>query len=275
MTGFLCATCGTGFAPSAEPPPCCPICDDDRQFVPPGGQRWITRDALARSHRNAWCLHEPGLFSLETQPAFAIGQRAFLLRTPAGNVLWDCLPLLDEATATLIDALGGLAGIAISHPHYYATMADWAGRFGCRVFLHAADRAWIMRPDPAIELWDGETRAMLPGLTLIRCGGHFAGGTVLHWEPAADGLGVLLSGDVVQVAVDRRHVSVLRSYPNMLPVSAPAIRRVAASLDPFAFDRVYGAFTGREILANGREAVAVSLRRYLDAIGGDGSAELA
>jgi hypothetical protein len=37
-----------------------------------------------------------------------------------------------------------------------------------------------MRPDDAIELWSGEARELCGGLTLLRLGGHFAGGTVLH-----------------------------------------------------------------------------------------------
>jgi hypothetical protein len=40
--------------------------------------------------------------------AFAINQRALLLRTPHGNILWDCIANLDPATQTLITALGGL-----------------------------------------------------------------------------------------------------------------------------------------------------------------------
>ena len=113
-------------------------------------------------------------------PPFAIGERALLV--PAGDrfVMWDCLPLVDDDTAGEIERRGGLAAIAISHPHYYTGMADWAHRFDCPVLLHADDRRWITRPDDAIELWEGETRDLGHGLTLIRCGGHFAGGTVLH-----------------------------------------------------------------------------------------------
>jgi glyoxylase-like metal-dependent hydrolase (beta-lactamase superfamily II) len=271
MTGFICETCGTQYPDSDAPPETCPICLDERQYIGPRGQCWVTMPEVARFHRNAWRQHAPGLLSLETLPAFGIAQRAFLLRTQAGNVLWDCLTLLDEATGTLIDSLGGLAAIAISHPHYYTSMGTWAARFGCQVHLHAADQEWVMRPDPCLSFWGGETRELLPGVTLIRCGGHYAGGAVLHWDKGA---GVLLSGDILQVTVDRKYISVLRSYPNMLPVSAPAIDRVGAALAPFAYDAVYGAFTGREILRDGKNRVNVSLRRYRDAITGDGSAEL-
>jgi hypothetical protein len=56
-----------------------------------------------------------------------------------------------------------------------------------------------MRPDKAIVSWEGETRTLAEGLTLIRCGGHFEGGTVLHWAGGAEGRGALLSGDIIQV----------------------------------------------------------------------------
>ena len=140
MTIFFCVACGTSYPEAERPPERCPICSEERQYVPRGGQAWISREALAAGHRNAWARHEPGLMSVQTVPAFAINQRAFLLRTPAGNVLWDCLALLDGATEELVRGLGGIAAVAVSHPHYYTAAADWAAAFGAAVHLHAADR---------------------------------------------------------------------------------------------------------------------------------------
>src|SRR5690606_15610685 len=114
---------------------------------------------------------------------------------------------------------------------------------------------------------------LLPGLTLLRCGGHFAGATVLHWPEGTDGRGALFSGDTLQVLPDRAHVSVMRSYPNILPVSAAIIEHVAGILDPLAFDRVYGAFDGRTIDTGGKAAIARSLSRYLAALRGDSAAD--
>ena len=149
--------------------------------MPPGGQTWTTLDELAGRHFNSFREHEPGLIGIGSQPAVAIGQRALLVCTPSGNVLWDCISLIDAATVTLIKGLGGLKGIAISHPHFYTTMVDWSRAFRCPVHLHAFDRKWVMRPDQAIKFWDGDTLPLLPGVTLIRGGGHFPGGTMLHW----------------------------------------------------------------------------------------------
>jgi len=274
MPAFICNTCGTQFTPSDKEPARCPICDEERQFVPPSGQAWTTHEALARRYTNTFRQHEPGLIGIGTVPAFAIGQRALLLRTAKGNVLWDCISLLDEATIAIVKGLGGLFGIAISHPHYYSSMVEWAHTFDAPIHLHAADRQWVMRPDPAINFWDGDTLTLADGVTLIRAGGHFAGGTVLHWAQGGDGRGALLSGDIVQVIPDRKFVTFMRSYPNMIPLSAPAVERIGALLAPYQYDVIHGAWFDRTIPRDGKQVVARSIARYVAAVRGDGSAEL-
>ena len=108
----------------------------------------------------------------------------------------------------MINALGGLSAIAISHPHYYSSMVEWSRAFGeVPVYLHERDQQWVKRPDQVIQSWSGESKTLHDGLTLIRCGGHFDGGTVLHWGDGAEGQGALLSGDIVQVVADRKSVS--------------------------------------------------------------------
>src|SRR6202049_863977 len=174
MPAFICTACGTQYAPEDAAPQSCVICEDERQYVPPRGQTWTTLPALAAGHFNGYREYEPGVIAIGTQPGFAIGQRALILRTPGGNVLWDCISMIDAATVTLIDGLGGLKAIAISHPHFYTSMVEWSGAFGgVPIHLHAADRAWIMRPDSIVNLGEAKTFALLPDITLIRCGGHF------------------------------------------------------------------------------------------------------
>ncbi len=274
MPAFICVTCGTQFAASEKQPERCPICDEERQFVPPSGQSWTTHEALARRHMNGFQQHEPGLIGIGTVPAFAIAQRALLLVTDQGNVLWDCISLLDDATVAIVKGLGGLIGIAISHPHYYASMVEWAQAFDAPIYLHAGDRQWVMRSDPAIKFWDGDTLPLARGVTLIRCGGHFAGGTVLHWAQGGDGRGALLSGDIVQVIPDRTFVSFMRSYPNLIPLSAPAVERIGALLEPYPFEVIHGAWFDRTIARDGKAIVQRSIARYVAAVRGDGAADL-
>ena len=272
MPHALCATCGTQFPASDAPPDACPICRDERQYVAPGGQRWTSLEALRRTHRNAFQRLEPDLYGIGTEPRFAIGQRALLVRTPHGNVLWDCIALLDDATVDIVRALGGLAAIAISHPHYYTTMVEWAHAFDAPVLLHADDRAHVVRPDASLRFWEGEARDLadvgLDGVTLVRCGGHYAGGTVLHWAAGAEGRGALLTGDIVQVVPDMRWVSFMRSYPNLLPLDASRVRRIAAAVAPYAFDRIYGAWWDLHVMHDAHAAVARSADRYVAAVTG-------
>jgi hypothetical protein len=275
MPAFICTTCGTQYEPSDAPPKACLICDDERQYVPPSGQGWTTLGTLAKRNQNAWRELEPNLISITTTPAFGIGQRAHLLRTPEGNILWDCISLIDRATIEMIKAMGGLKSIAISHPHYYSCMVEWSQAFGgIPIHLHAADRKWIMRNDPAVKLWEGETKELAPGITLICAGGHYPGGVVLHWAAGAGGKGALLSGDIVQVVQDNKSVSFMWSFPNFIPLSAPRVEGLMKTLQPYKFDRVHGAFTDRTIWSDGKGVVERSAERYLKIIRGDGSYEL-
>lgn len=268
MHFYICVTCGSQFAQSDLPPARCAICDDERQYVPSSGQRWTTLDALRATHRGAVKRLEPDLYGVGVEPRFAIGQRALLVRTPAGNVLWDCVALIDDAVVDIVRGLGGLAAIAISHPHFYATMVDWARAFDVPVLLHAADREWVMRPDSAIEFWEGETRALAGGLTLVRCGGHFEGGTVLHWAAGVEGRGALLTGDIIQPLPDARWVSFMRSYPNLIPLDARRVEGIVRAVEPFAYDRLYGAWWDMRVEGGAKDVVARSAERYLRAIVG-------
>jgi len=207
---------------------------------------------------------EAELIGIGTSPAFGIGQRALLVRAPQGNVLWDCISLVDDGIVEIINGLGGLSAIAISHPHYYTSMVDWSAAFGgIPVYLHAADKSWIMRSAPSLKLWTDETKEILPGLTLIRVGGHFDGGTVMHWAQGAENKGALLSGDLLQVAPDRKFVSFMWSYPNFIPLGEKAVRAIAARLEPWTYEVIYGAFWDRVIPADGTNVAKKSVARHI------------
>lgn len=261
----ICTACGTQF-PAGPAPAACPICTDARQYVPPGGQSWTDLGKLRTKHRNSFRQYEPNLLGIGTTPAFAIDERALLLRRPQGNVLWDCIALLDDATVDIVRGLGGISAIAISHPHYYTTMVEWAHAFDCPIWIHEDDQRWAQRLDASVRTWSGETKQLDPDLTLLRLGGHFAGGQVLHWRDGAEGNGALLTGDIIQVVSDTRWVSFLWSYPNQIPLPAAAVARIGAAIEPYEFDRVYGAFWDRQVERDGKGAVQRSVARYLAAL---------
>jgi hypothetical protein len=274
MNNYICVACGTQFSETDSPPERCPLCEDERQYVNWKGQLWTSLDRLRDTHSNL--IEEEGdrLFGIGTEPSFAIGQRALLVQSPGGNLLWDCVTLLDDQTIERVNEIGGIRGIAISHPHYYSAMVEWSRAFnGAPIHLHAADREWVMRDDPSLQFWEGTTHQLWDGMTLVNCGGHFDGGAVLHWPGGADGRGALLTGDVIQVVMDRRYVSFMRSYPNLIPLSAAAISQILEQIEPLAFEQIYGAWWERNILSDGKGAVSRSAERYLRAINALSSSE--
>ena len=263
MESSICVTCGTQFPPSAESPASCPISEDDREYIGPDGQQWTTMPALRASRRNELTSVDRDVTAIATDPPFAIGQQAYLIQTPNGNVLWDCVALIDDATIDAVNALGGIAAIAISHPHFFTTMGEWARAFNAPVVLHADHRSWVMRPDPVIQYWEGDAREILPGVTAVRCGGHFPGSTALHWADGAEGRGALFTSDTIQVVSDRRWVSFMYSYPDLIPLNAADVRGIVAAVEPYSFDRIYGGWRGQIVRTGAKDAVRRSAERYI------------
>ena len=266
MPLYICTACGTQYPESAQAPAECPICEEERQYVPPRGQTWTTLEALSQSHMNSFHEYDTGLIGIGA--GFAIGQRALLVRTEGGNILWDCVATLDAATVSMIKGLGGLKAIAISHPHFYTTMNEWARAFDCPIHLNAADQDWIMRKGQAVKLWEGDTLKLWDGVTLVRCGGHFPGGTVMHWATGAGGRGIVCAGDILTVATDRKWLSFMRSYPNFIPLSAREVEHIGKSLEQFRFDMIYGHYFDRVIPKDAKQVLQKSVTRYVAAING-------
>lgn len=258
----ICVTCGVQYAAARSD---CPVCEDERQYVGWEGQRWTSLARLrAAGCRGRMAAEGPSVVGIGSEPKISIGQRALLVRAPGGNVLWDCVPYLDDALVAEVTALGGVGAVAISHPHFYGSMVDWSHAFGdVPVYVHEADAQWLGRPDRVVELWSGETLEISDGLTLVNGGVHFAGGTVLHWAGGEDGRGALFSGDILQVVLDRRWVSFMYSYPNYIPERPEAVRRAVGLLEPFAFETIYGAFWQAVVRSDGHAAMRRSAERYL------------
>lgn len=266
-SGFICKTCGTQYPPSQTAPAHCPICEDERQYVPIEGQSWTTLAEMQGAYTNRFLELAPSITGIITEPHFAIGQRACLIQTAQGNVLWDCVAYLDEATIAQVKALGGLKAIAISHPHFYTTIVEWSRAFdNAPIYLHRTNQPWVMQPDQAIHFWDGETHEIIPGSTLARCGGHFPGSTILHWSGAAAGQGAIFTGDTIRAVADQQYVSFMYSYPNLIPLNEPAVRHIVEAIQPFAFQQLYDGW--QSIPHDAKEAVLRSAERYIEHIRG-------
>ncbi len=264
----ICETCGTQYAQALTPPARCPVCEDERQYVGWHGQTWTTHEALATRYKLR-LEDDQGVLGIGLTPDFAINQRALFLPTDAGNILWECVSLVTPEAVAELNARGGVDMIAISHPHFYASMIEWSAALGgVPILVHEADRAWVRRPSPRIEFWRGDERKLSRAVTLIRCGGHFPGSTAIHWRDGPRAGGALFPGDALQVVMDRRHVSFMFSYPNLVPMRPGDVRRIRACLAQYPFDDLFGFTWGRNIIGGARAAVDASFDRYLGAVCG-------
>ena len=263
MADWVCETCGVEYPAGEEPPPLCPVCDDERQYVPPTGQAWTSLQRLQRDGERILIEKlEPDLYGLSAVPRVGIGQRALLLRSPEGNLLWDPTGYVDEAAAAAVQDLGGVAVIATSHPHMFGAQTSWSRMLGDPpVLVNEADRAWVQRDEPCVRTWSGEEE-VLPGILLRTIGGHFPGSAVAHWDR-----GVVLSGDTVFPGPSQRWVTFQRSFPNDIPLSAAVVRRVADTVCELPFERMYGNL-GNLIPEDARGAVLRSAERYIGWVSG-------
>lgn len=267
MTNYICETCGTQYGASDLPPQGCPICEDERQYVGWRGQRWTEHDALLeRYHLRIG--EDEGLLALAIDGDFAIDQRALLLPTDAGNILWESLSLVTEEAVDALRARGGVDRIIISHPHFFSSMGTWSDALGgVPILLHEENRKWVQNPHPAVEYWEGDQLRLSDDVLLVRGGGHFSGSTVLHWATGPRPGGALFAGDTLQVVPTRRHVSFMFSYPNLIPMRASAVTALRRRLAGLSFEDVYGYAWGRNIIGAGEAAVQHSFDRYLTSVG--------
>jgi hypothetical protein len=265
---LICRTCAVEHTATGEPPAVCAICSDERQYVRPAGQQWTTLEELsAAGHQGTVAEVEPGLQGITVKPSVGIGQRALLVQTASGNLLWDPTGYLDDNMVAAIHHMGGVAVVAASHPHMFGVQVEWSHRFGgVPVYVQAADREWVQRDDSVITIWEEKTE-VLPGVVLHRIGGHFPGSAVVHLA-GADGRGVLLSGDTVAGTPDEHWVSFMRSFPNKIPLSAAVVAKVADRVLQLDFDRLYDNFGG-QVLSDAAAWVQRSADRYIAWVRGD------
>jgi hypothetical protein len=271
---LICTACGTQFdTEDASLLRRCRICDDPRQFVPPTGQAFTTLSELRSSPQKYTNKRKPffkddRFWSIWTEPKIAIGQRAILIKTELGNVLWDCITFLDDETINWINEQGGLAAILISHPHYYSTHLEWAEAFDCPVYLSWEDKEWLNRLDRL-----GKARCFIEGkeeeieiggeksgVVALKLGGHFPGSLCVL------AFGRLLVADTIVTVPaglgdwsagphgikdgrpqDSNSYSFMWSIPNIIPLSPPEIQEMWDVLKSHGFKSTHGAFVGTEV----------------------------
>ncbi|WP_370615443.1 hydrolase [Mumia sp. Pv 4-285] len=261
----ICVTCGVEFN---EPlPEVCPICADERQWVPADGQRWTTTAELrAAGQRLVWTDREPRRAEITTKPKVGIGQTAQLVTTDHGSLLWDPPGYHDDETARQILERGPVLAVAASHPHMFGVQTAWGEALDAPVLVCASDAEWIGRRSERVQLWKHD-HELAPGLSLHRVGGHFVGAAVAVWVDDT-GRGLLLSGDTVFPNPDRRSLGFMRSYPNKIPLSAAVVEAIAARLSTLDFDRIVGNF-GNLIDGDAKSVLSYSAARHASWVRGD------
>ncbi|MDW9378695.1 hypothetical protein [Chryseobacterium sp. JV558] len=261
QTKKICTACGTQF-PISYTDHLCAICMEERQYVPAAGQEWTSHDILLKTHATEIKQLNDKLYEICITPKFAIGQRAFLLISEHGNILWDCIPLLDENVIDFIRSKGGLKAIAFSHPHYYSNMNDWADLFRCPVYIHKNDEPYISEKGNNILLWEENELPLWDGMCLINIGGHFAGSTILLHTTMSE-KGTVLCGDTFYLSPSMKHFAVMYSYPNRIPLPLKEIKRIKEQVKNINFDSVYGFYPYQNLPHNAKEILMDSLERYL------------
>ncbi|KAI9155507.1 hypothetical protein HJFPF1_08091 [Paramyrothecium foliicola] len=255
---LLCNTCGTQFSSdNRDTLTSCHICDDERQYVPPSGQSFITLEELQESHHNEFVdyKHDSRITFIQTTPKFGIGQRGILIKTPKGNVLWDCIALLDQDTIKKIEELGGLKAIVISHPHYYTTHVQWGRAFRCPVYLASEDKSWTtIESSHQVALTEIETDIEGTGVKAVKLGGHFPGslvalydGRLFHADTLVTTPAALGNWSPRERPRGATTFAYMWSIPNMIPLSADEVARMWGVLKRYDFRAAHGAFDGFDI----------------------------
>ncbi|CAG7564725.1 unnamed protein product [Fusarium equiseti] len=278
---LVCDTCGTHFQTTSLKT--CFICDDPRQFVPPTGQSFSTLGDLKKKHRNEFtpCATDPDITFITSVPKLGIGQRAILIKTPTGNVLWDCITLLDDDTVKKIKEMGGLRAIVISHPHFYSAHVQWARAFECPVYLASEDMTWTtFSSSHQIPLTETTTPILDTGATAIKLGGHFPGSMVLHCNNRlfiADTLMTTASGvgdwSVDASGAERTQPPGLNTYsflwsiPNFIPLGVEDMVRMWGVLKEWEFERTFGGFMGMDVRGDAKRRVLESMKIQAGFIG--------
>lgn len=258
---LICTTCGTQMTLGFDKNSNCPICSEERQYIPDRGQTWTTHQKLQSNHIVKNLQLSENLYEFTIDSTFGIGQRALMVISDEGNILWDCIPLLNEKVIEFIKAKGGLKAIAFSHPHFYSNMNDWADVFDCPILIHKNDAEHIMVKGKHLNLWEGDELELWDGMKLFLIGGHFAGSSILHVPYLSKG-GSIICGDTLFLSPNKQHFSVVWSSPNRMPLPLIEIRRIQARLEGIPFDAFYGYIGIQNLTENVKEILRKSFVRY-------------
>ena len=160
----------------------------------------------------------PGVHALGHNARSSFGAHSYLVPRLDGNLMVDS-PRFARGLAELVDDLGGVRRVLLSHRDDVADSDRWADRYGAEVWIHEADAD---AAPYATGIFEGDAAAeIVPGVMMVPAPGHTEGsvvfhidekwlltGDTLHWNHRRDELDVFAgamfhSWDVLADSMDR------------------------------------------------------------------------
>ncbi|WP_375460591.1 MBL fold metallo-hydrolase [uncultured Enterovirga sp.] len=241
LPAYLCDNCGS-WQRQFAPPPDCPLCLDARHVVPQTGWRFWTEAEARDNFPCHWAEVEPGIWRYWNDPVNGIGPSAYLVTTPAGNMMFEACSVFSEAALAHLSALGGVDVLSASHPHSYGALWQIQDRFDPELALPVGDFLW----SAALRVsWPYDDRLEpLPGLELHVTGGHFEGHAVLFDR----GRGILFCGDALKFELDSgdprraRTISAHKAFVRGVPLTLAELRRYREVFAALPFGQTWTPF---------------------------------
>ncbi|MTI87362.1 MAG: hypothetical protein FH748_05275 [Balneolaceae bacterium] len=113
-----------------------------------------------------------------------------------------------------------------------------------------------------IILWRGDEQTLWNGMQLINIGGHFSGSSVLHVFSLSPE-GCIFCGDTLFIAPSKKHISVMYSYPNRIPLPRQEVKRIKERFESLSFDTLYGFWSCQNLSTKVKEIMKQSMERHL------------
>ena len=238
LSHFACANCG--FWQLHFDPPDCPVCTDVRNDLPEDGWHFLPEREVADTHEGDAKQIADDLWAFTTTPHLGLGGTGWLIVRDGGNIAFEAAPFYSDAMLARIEALGGIAMLAASHPHGYGALHQLQTAFDPTLALHRDD----LRYSKAFRVtapYD-DTLELVPGYTLHHVGGHYAGQAALHDAKAKR----LFCGDMFKIDQDETgrstHVSSHKAFHKDIPLTHGELQHYRDVIAPLDFEAVLTPF---------------------------------
>ena len=116
-----------------------------------------------------------------------------------------------------------------------------------------------------LSLWKGLEKSLWDGIRIINIGGHFPGSSILH-VPSLSKEGTVFCGDTLYISPSKKHMAVMYSYPNRIPLPVQEVKRIQKRFEEIPFDTLYGFYSYQNVSRNVKAIFRASMERYLQGL---------